>query len=134
RAGDDWLSTNLGAYATWAQSNNSLLILTFDEDESGARPNKIPTIFYGANLNNGTTPDQTYTLHNMLRTIEDMYGTTHAGSASSVRTIGSGVFADDRKSVKRKFQEGSNGYTGTQDTDIRQADGTDRGSATQILV
>ncbi len=29
--GDTWLQTNLSAYVAWAQANNSLLILTFDE-------------------------------------------------------------------------------------------------------
>jgi hypothetical protein len=30
--GDAWLSNNLSAYASWAKSNNSLLIVTWDED------------------------------------------------------------------------------------------------------
>ncbi len=40
--GDTWLKNNLGAYATWAKTHNSLLVVTFDEDNrlSG---NKIPT-------------------------------------------------------------------------------------------
>ena len=32
--GDAWLSNNLSAYASWAKSNNSLLIVTWDEDHS----------------------------------------------------------------------------------------------------
>lgn len=76
--GDAWLSNNLGAYAAWAKSNNSLLIVTWDEDhsadwttnaittpqngsgltapnlgpssDSNSGPNQIPMIFYGANL------------------------------------------------------------------------------------
>jgi len=32
--GDTWLQENLAAYATWAKDNNSLLILTWDEDSS----------------------------------------------------------------------------------------------------
>lgn len=31
-AGDRWLEENLGAYNEWAQDNNSLLIVTFDEN------------------------------------------------------------------------------------------------------
>jgi uncharacterized protein (DUF1501 family) len=34
-AADNWLKTNIGSYATWAMSHNSLLIVTWDED---ARP------------------------------------------------------------------------------------------------
>lgn len=30
--GDTWLKNNLGAYATWAKTHNSLLVVTFDED------------------------------------------------------------------------------------------------------
>ncbi len=44
--GDEWLKQNLDAYATWAATHNSLLIVTWDEDsESGE--NHIPTIFVG---------------------------------------------------------------------------------------
>ena len=51
-AGDTWLQQNLGAYATWAQNNNSLLVVTFDEDNSAGR-NRIPTVLYGANVRPG---------------------------------------------------------------------------------
>src|SRR5205085_5021253 len=43
---DSWLKRHLGAYATWAQTHNSLLIVTWDEDD-GSSANHIPTIFYG---------------------------------------------------------------------------------------
>ena len=45
--GDAWLYQNLSQYASWAKANNSLLILTWDEDDNTAR-NQIPTVFYGA--------------------------------------------------------------------------------------
>ena len=32
--GDTWLQTNLDGYAQWAMNNNSLLIITFDEDST----------------------------------------------------------------------------------------------------
>lgn len=32
--GDTWLENNLGGYAEWAKNNNSLLIITFDEDST----------------------------------------------------------------------------------------------------
>src|SRR3989440_4402451 len=44
-AGDLWLASRLGKYATWAKRHNSLLIVTWDEDE-GTSPNHIPTIFF----------------------------------------------------------------------------------------
>ncbi|MEO7317737.1 MAG: alkaline phosphatase family protein, partial [Chthoniobacteraceae bacterium] len=47
RMGDDWLRANLAAYVKWARTHNSLLIVTFDEDDFSG-PNKIPTVFHGA--------------------------------------------------------------------------------------
>lgn len=78
RAGDNWLKSNLGAYANWAGSHNSMLIVTWDEGRSG---NHIPTIFVGANLGKGgsSLPSNHY---RMLRTIENMYGLSPLGSAS----------------------------------------------------
>ena len=66
--GDTWLQNNLGAYANWAKTNNSLLVVTFDEDESASR-NRIPTVFYGANVAVGLN-NSTWTLHNLLRTLK----------------------------------------------------------------
>ncbi|HEY8747800.1 MAG TPA: alkaline phosphatase family protein, partial [Tepidisphaeraceae bacterium] len=51
--GDTWLKNNIGAYATWAQSHNSLLIVTWDEDD-GSQSNQVPTIFYGSMVKPGT--------------------------------------------------------------------------------
>jgi acid phosphatase len=34
KQGDDWLKNNINAYAQWAKTNNSLLIVTWDEDDS----------------------------------------------------------------------------------------------------
>jgi phosphatidylinositol-3-phosphatase len=83
--GDTFLKNNLDAYAQWAKTHNSLLIVTWDEDDSSAS-NQVPTIFYGA----GVTPGQyseTIDHYSVLRTIEDMYGLPYAGSASSATPI-----------------------------------------------
>ena len=40
---DNWLSANLSAYAQWAVSNNSLLILTTDEESTADWPTPPPT-------------------------------------------------------------------------------------------
>ncbi len=119
RQADDWLSANLGAYATWAKANNSLLIITWDEDDNNG-VNQIPTIFYGAALRDGTVLGGTWTLHNLLRTIEDMYGvTTHAGSAAQVRSM-TGAFTNDPSSIiVQAFRQGLGGYAGAQDTQVR---------------
>lgn len=85
RTGDNWLKQRLGAYATWAKTHNSVLIITFDEDDV-AYGNRIATIFYGAHVKAGgySTKSNHY---NLLRTIEDMYGTTHAGKAATATPI-----------------------------------------------
>ncbi|MEV0095870.1 alkaline phosphatase family protein [Streptomyces sp. NPDC050738] len=89
--GDTWLKNNIGAYATWAKTHNSLLVVTFDEDNrlSG---NKIPTVLYGQPVTPGSSSSTTYNHYNLLRTIEDMYGTSHAGQAASASDI-TGVWA-----------------------------------------
>lgn len=90
--GDTWLRTNLSAYATWAATHNSLLVVTFDEDNrlSG---NKIPTVLYGQPVTAGSSSSTTYNHYNLLRTLEDMAGLgTHAGNAASASDI-TGIWA-----------------------------------------
>ncbi|MFC4908209.1 alkaline phosphatase family protein [Actinomadura gamaensis] len=83
--GDTWLKNKLGGYAQWATAHNSVLVVTFDED-NGSSGNRIPTIFYGAHVKQGAYSTR-YNHFNVLRTIEDMYGTTHAGAAATATPI-----------------------------------------------
>src|SRR5262249_21276210 len=69
---DTWLSNNTNAYAQWAKTHNSLLVVTWDEDDS-SQSNQITTIFAGANVKSGQY-SQTINHYGVLRTIEDMYG------------------------------------------------------------
>jgi hypothetical protein len=85
RTGDTWLRDKLGSYASWARAHNSVLIVTTDEDDSSAG-NRIPTLFYGAHVKTGSYP-ASYGHYDLLRTIEDMYRTSHAGNASSASPI-----------------------------------------------
>ncbi|KJS61731.1 acid phosphatase [Streptomyces rubellomurinus] len=85
--GDTWIKNNLGAYAAWAQTHNSLLVMTFDEDNS-LSGNRIPTVFYGAHVTPGSSSSGTYNHYNVLRTLEDLAGTTgHAGNAATASDI-----------------------------------------------
>ncbi|WP_377271200.1 alkaline phosphatase family protein [Peterkaempfera sp. SMS 1(5)a] len=84
--GDTWLKNNLGAYATWAKTHNSLLIVTFDEDNS-LSGNRITTVLYGQPVAAGSSSATTYNHYNVLRTVEDLYGTSHAGNAASASDI-----------------------------------------------
>lgn len=116
---DAWLQTNLAGYASWAASHNSLLVVTWDEDGVNER-NRIPTLFVGAGVRQGQVAG-TWTLHNLLRTIEDMYGTTHAGSAAAVQPI-TGVFTTDPVTAVATFQQGdAGGYASATDTWIEAA-------------
>lgn len=89
--GDTWLKNKLGAYATWAKTHNSLLLVTFDEDNS-LSGNKITTVLYGQPVTAGSSSSTKYTHYNVLRTIEDMYGTSHAGQAANASDI-TGIWA-----------------------------------------
>lgn len=131
KAGDDWLLANLSAYANWAKTHNSLLVITWDEDDYNLI-NRVPTVFYGANLKNGRTVAPTWTLHNLLRTIEDMYGTTHAGRAGQVKAI-TGMFAGEPTPVVATFRQGLNGYTSCKDTFITSDQPTTSFAATHDL-
>ncbi|HRH65760.1 MAG TPA: fibronectin type III domain-containing protein [Bacteroidia bacterium] len=84
-AGDNWYHTYMEPYVQWARTHNSLFILTFDEDDSGHN-NQIPTIFSGQMVAQGHYSTG-INHHNILRTIEDMYGLTHSGAAASATPI-----------------------------------------------
>jgi PKD repeat protein len=82
---DTWLQSNIDGYVQWAKQNNSLLILTFDEDDNGSN-NQIATIFVGQMVKLGQYPEH-ITHYNVLRTVEDMYGLPYAGSSSTATPI-----------------------------------------------
>ncbi|WP_264521517.1 alkaline phosphatase family protein [Flavobacterium sp. N1994] len=83
---DTWISQNLDAYKQWCINNNSLLIVTYDEDDF-TPTNKIATVFYGARVLVGEYA-QTINHYNLLRTIEDSNAlSSHAGSAATATPI-----------------------------------------------
>jgi hypothetical protein len=88
--GDSWAERNLGPYVDWATSNNSLLIVTFDED-SGSDDNRIATIVAGAGVT-ATTSDQPIDHYHLLRTIEDMYDLEPLGEAADAQPL-TGIWA-----------------------------------------
>jgi phosphatidylinositol-3-phosphatase len=99
-AADGWLQQNLDGYYQWAKSHNSLLIVTFDEndDKGGYRgltdpavspnhdqsrhdlQNRIATIFAGAHVKPNYAKPAGMTHVNILRTIEAMYGLPKSGA------------------------------------------------------
>jgi hypothetical protein len=82
---DTWLKKNMSAYATWAKSNNSLLIVTWDEDDY-TENNQIPTIFIGQHVTVGKY-SETINHYNVLATVEKMYGLTAVGGSAGANVI-----------------------------------------------
>jgi phosphatidylinositol-3-phosphatase len=108
-AGDQWLSDKLQTYYLWAKSHNSLLILTFDENDHGPllggltdpaatkrlSRNRIVTIFAGAHVRHGEYAEGAGVTHvNVLRTIEAMYGLDKCGRQQEL-ALKAGI-ADDK--------------------------------------
>ena len=83
--GDSWLQQNLDGYAQWAKTNNSLLIVTWDEGETSGT-NQIATIFVGQHVQVGTN-NASISHYNVLRTLEDMYGLPPANNAANATDI-----------------------------------------------
>jgi phosphatidylinositol-3-phosphatase len=83
--GDTWLRDHLDGYVQWAKTHNSLLVVTWDEDDNGAG-NQVPTIFVGQQVRPGSYAEQ-INHYGVLRTLEDAYGLPHAGASASAAPI-----------------------------------------------
>ena len=86
--GDTWIQNHLSSYVQWCKTNNSLFILTFDEDDKSAN-NQILTMFVGQDIQGGIY-NQTITHYNVLRTLEDLYNLPlagHSADSSFIRDI-----------------------------------------------
>jgi hypothetical protein len=82
-SGDAWLGANIMAYAAWAQANNSLLVITFDEGDDGEYPNQIATIVLGAGVPAGVLNNQAANQYALLATIQDLYGLAPIGETGT---------------------------------------------------
>jgi acid phosphatase len=83
--GDAWLRANIGGYADWAMAHDSLLILTWDEDD-GSQDNHITTIFAGQRVRPGSYAEQV-THYRVLATIEAAYRLPRDGQAATAAPI-----------------------------------------------
>lgn len=83
--GDAWLKSRMNSYLTWASRHNSLLIVTWDEND-GSPGNQIATIFAGAHVKAGRYRERV-THYRVLRTIEQAYGLKPLGGSVRVRPI-----------------------------------------------
>ena len=83
--GDTWLQNNLSSYATWAKTHNSLLVVTWDEDDY-TESNQVPAIIVGQGVTPGTY-DETVNHYNLLATLEAMYGLGQVGGSAGLSPI-----------------------------------------------
>lgn len=82
---DQWLAQNIASYVSWAMANDSLLVLTWDEDDN-SQSNRIPTLFVGPMVKAGTYGEG-ISHFSVLRTIEAMYGLAPIGQSAGAAPI-----------------------------------------------
>jgi acid phosphatase len=83
--GDTWLRTHLSSYVRWMRTHQSLLVVTWDEND-GSAGNQIPTIFAGYGVVNGSY-GQRINHYRVLRTLEASYGLPALGAAAQTTPI-----------------------------------------------
>ncbi|MDD2913939.1 MAG: alkaline phosphatase family protein [Gallionella sp.] len=84
-AADAWLKKHIAPYVDWAFKHNSLLILTWDEDNFKEN-NRVVTLLVGPMVNAGES-DQRIDHYNVLRTLLGFYGLPALGAAREAEAI-----------------------------------------------
>jgi len=84
-AADEWLKTRIAPYVDWAFKHNSLLILTWDEDDY-RQDNHVVTLLVGPMVKPGTSP-QRIDHYSVLRTLLDFYGLPALGASRDAEAI-----------------------------------------------
>lgn len=84
-AADEWLRTRIGPYADWAMQHNSLLILTWDEDNF-REDNRVVTLLVGPMVKAGSS-NQRINHYNVLRTLLDFYDLPPLGASRDAEAI-----------------------------------------------
>jgi phosphatidylinositol-3-phosphatase len=79
--GDRWLNANLSAYANWAMSHSSLLVVTFDEDQ-GTSNNRVATVVVGAGVVAGRST-QRVDHYALIHTLQVLYGLRPLGASAA---------------------------------------------------
>jgi hypothetical protein len=89
---DNCLRHNITPYVDWAMNNNSLLILTWDEDDYRG-DNHIVTLMVGPMVKQGKSA-QRINHYNLLRTLTDFYDLPPLGKSNFAKPI-TGVWQDN---------------------------------------
>jgi acid phosphatase len=96
KKGDKWLRENLNTYKEWARTHNSLLIVTWDEDDNlkffageTTKPpaNRIAAIFVGEMVKPGVTSNKQYNHLSLLKTLQEMYGLPSLAGSQNASVI-----------------------------------------------
>ncbi len=82
---DAWLKDKLGGYAAWAQTHNSALMISWDEDDF-SKKNHIPIIIAGPMIKQGKYAERV-DHYSMLRWIEEVYGLAKLGASEQAAAI-----------------------------------------------
>lgn len=80
--GDTWLQNNIASYAQWAEANNSLLMVTWDENDGTSDGNHVATILDGAHITPGSY-GAAYNHYDTLSTILASFGLSGPNSAAT---------------------------------------------------
>jgi acid phosphatase len=83
--GDAWLKQSIERYAQWAMAHNSLLIVTWDEDD-GSSNNRIATIFVGEMVKPGQYKPR-IDHYGLLHMVEELYGLPLLNESVKVQVI-----------------------------------------------
>ena len=83
--GDQWLRSNLGGYATWAATHNSLLVLTWDEDDR-SESNRVVTVIAGAHVRAGRYAER-IDHYRLLSTLEELERVPRVGRSISAAPV-----------------------------------------------
>ncbi len=87
---DTWLWTNVDAYAQWAVTHHSLLMVVWDEDD-GSAGNQIPGILYGSNINPGAD-NTSYNHYDILASLAGSFALTAPNNGAAAAGLGGGIF------------------------------------------
>jgi hypothetical protein len=82
---DEWLKMHIAPYVDWAFKHNSLLILTWDEDDNH-EGNHVVTLLVGPMVKAGIS-SQRINHYSVLRTLLDFYSLPALGASHDAETI-----------------------------------------------
>lgn len=71
RQGDDWLQSELPPMMEWAQSNDGVIFLAWDE---GKETQNLPFLAIGAQVKKGFAGAQTYDHRSIIKSVEKIFG------------------------------------------------------------